>query len=66
MSRPMRIKLFTGSETNVLEQRINGWLDQIGTASVIRTETVVASVAANDGTYPCIVVTIWYEQQSSS
>jgi hypothetical protein len=30
---------------------------------IVKTDTVVTNVAekANDGTNPCIVVTIWYE-----
>jgi len=63
MPRPMRVTFFMGSQTNVLEERINTWLDHFGTASIIRTETRVTNVAEkpNDGTHPCIVVTIWYE-----
>jgi hypothetical protein len=63
MPRPMRVKFFMGSETNVLEERINTWLDQLGAASIISTQTRVANVVEkpNDGTYPCIVVTVWYE-----
>jgi hypothetical protein len=39
------------------------WLEQVSTATIIRTETRVMNVAekANDGTNACIVVTIWYE-----
>jgi hypothetical protein len=50
-------------QTSTLEQRINAWLEQLGVVSIIRTETTVTSVAekANDGTYPSIVVTVWYE-----
>jgi hypothetical protein len=59
----MRVKFFMDSQTNNLEQRINGWLEQVSTATIIRTETRVTNVAekANDGTNACIVVTIWYE-----
>jgi hypothetical protein len=34
----------------------------------VLTETVVTAVAEkpNDGTYPCIVVTIWYEPPQSN
>jgi hypothetical protein len=59
----MRVKLFMDQQTSALEERINAWLEQVGAASIIRTETTVTSVAAkaNDGTYPSIVVTVWYE-----
>jgi hypothetical protein len=51
------------SQPSELEERINAWLDHLGSATVIRTETRTTAVAEkpNDGTYPCIVVTIWYE-----
>jgi hypothetical protein len=63
MPRPMKVKFFMESQTSVLEERINAWLDDLGTASIIRTETRVTNVAEkpNDGNSPCIVVTIWYE-----
>ena len=63
MPRPMKVKFFMGSQTNDLEERINAWLDQLGAASIIRTETRATNVAEkpNDSTYPCIVVTVWYE-----
>jgi hypothetical protein len=34
---------------------------------VIKTDTVVTAVAekAYDGTYPCIVATVWYEPPSN-
>lgn len=63
MPKPMRVKFFMDSQTSVLEERINAWLDQLGAATIIRTETRVTNVEekSKDGTYPCIVVTIWYE-----
>jgi hypothetical protein len=63
MPKPMKVKFFMGSETAQLEERINGWLDKLGAASIIRTETRVTAVEekSNDGNNPCIVVTIWYE-----
>jgi hypothetical protein len=52
---------------SVIEEQINAWLDRLGSATIIKTETVVTAVAEkpNDGTYPCIVVTIWYEPASN-
>lgn len=63
MPRPMKVKFFMGSQTSDLEERINAWLDQLGAASIISTQTRVTNVVEkpNDGTYPCIVVTVWYE-----
>jgi hypothetical protein len=63
MPRPMRVKFFVGSQPGELEERINAWLDRLGSASIIRTETRATPVAEkpNDGACPCIVVTIWYE-----
>jgi len=64
MPKPLRVKFFMDSNTNFLEERINVWLDHLGTASIIRTETRVTNVEekADDGSRPCIVVTIWYEE----
>jgi hypothetical protein len=60
---PMKVKIFMDADMGAIEQRINAWLDTVGSAAIIKTETVVTAVAQkpNDGTYPCIVVTIWYE-----
>jgi hypothetical protein len=63
MPRPMKVKIFTDASASTIEAQINAWLDGIGKAVIVKTDTVVANVAekANDGTNPCIVVTIWYE-----
>jgi hypothetical protein len=52
---------------SVIEEQINAWLDRLGSATIIKTETMVTAVAEkpNDGTHPCIVVTIWYEPASN-
>ena len=46
-----------------IEKQVNAWLENIGSAAIIKTDTVVTAVAEkpNDGTHPCIVVTVWYE-----
>ena len=46
-----------------IEKQINAWLDDLGTAAIIKTDTVVTAIAdkASDGARPCIVVTVWYE-----
>ena len=63
MPRPMKVKLFMDAKPSTIEEQINGWLDYVGSATIIKTETVVTAIAEKlpDGTYPCIVVTIWYE-----
>lgn len=54
MPRPMRVKFFMSSQPSELEKRINMWLDHLGSATVIRTETRTSAVAErpNDGTNP--------------
>jgi hypothetical protein len=63
MPKPMKVKIFMDASASTIEEQINAWLDDIGKAVIVKTDTVVTNVAkkANDGTYPCIVVTIWYE-----
>ena len=55
--------MFMDAEPSVIEEQINAWLDYLGSATIIKSETVVTATAEkpNDGTYPCIVVTVWYE-----
>jgi hypothetical protein len=61
--RPMKVKMFMDAKASVVEEQINAWLDRLGSATIIKSETVVTAVAekAKDGAYPCIVVTVWYE-----
>jgi hypothetical protein len=68
MPKPIKVKIFMDSKASVIEEQINAFLDYLGSASVIKTETVVTAIAEkpNDGTYPCIVVTIWYEPPDSN
>ena len=68
MPKPMKVKVFMDAKASVIEQQVNEWLDYLGSATIIKTETVVAAVAEKpkDGTYPCIVVTIWYEPPQSN
>jgi hypothetical protein len=63
MPKPMKVKIFKDASASTIEEQINAWLDALGKAVIVKTDTVVTNVAekANDGTYPCIVVTIWYE-----
>jgi hypothetical protein len=63
MPRPLKVKVFMDSKASEIENQVNAWLDHIGSATIIKTETRVTTITekAHDGTYPCIVVTIWYE-----
>jgi hypothetical protein len=68
MPKPMKVKIFMDEKANVIEGQINAWLNDLGSAAIIKTETVVTAVAEKpeDGTYPCIVVTVWYEPPGSN
>jgi hypothetical protein len=59
----MKVKIFMDARAIAIEEQINAWLADAGSTAIIKTETAVTAVAekANDGTHPCIVVTIWYE-----
>jgi hypothetical protein len=61
----MRVKIFMDSTANAVEGQINAWLDQLGSATIIKTETVAAAAKSGDGTNASIVVTIWYEPSSN-
>jgi hypothetical protein len=67
MPKPLKVKIFMDATASVIEQQINAWLEGLGSATIIKMETVVTAVAEkpNDGTHPCIVVTVWYEPSSS-
>lgn len=66
MPRPMKVKVFMDASASAIEGQVNAWLDQLGSAAIIKTETVVASVAdKSNGTSPCIVITVWYEPPSN-
>jgi hypothetical protein len=68
MPRPMKVKIFMDVSASAIEEQINAWLGRLGSASIIKTETVVTAVAEKqkDGTYPCIVMTVWYEPPASN
>ena len=67
MPKSMKVKVFMDASAGAIEAQINAWLDQIGAAVIIKTDTVATAVAekADDGTHPCIVVTVWYEPPSN-
>jgi hypothetical protein len=68
MPRPMKVKIFMDEKASVIEEQINAWLDSLGSATIIKMETVATATAEkpNEGTYPCIVVTVWYEPPASN
>jgi hypothetical protein len=59
----MKVKMFMDAKPNIIEEQINAWLDYLSSATIIKSETVVTAIAEKptDATFPCIVVTIWYE-----
>ena len=63
MPRPMKVKMFMDAKPSIVEEQINAWLDHIGSATIVKTETLVTATAGKTdaGTYPCIIVTVWYE-----
>jgi hypothetical protein len=68
MPKPMKVKIFMDTSAGAIEEQINVWLDSLGSATIIKMETEVTAVAEkpNDGTRPCIVVTVWYEPPASN
>ena len=65
MPKPMKVKIFMDEKASVIEDQINAWLDYLGSATIVQMETVVTAVTEkpNDGTYPCIVVTVCMSRQ---
>jgi len=63
MPKPLKVKIFMDVSASVVEEQINAWLANLGSAAIIKTETVVTAMSrkSTDGTSPCIVVTVWYE-----
>jgi hypothetical protein len=63
MPRPLRFKMFMGDKPTAIEEQINAWLNDLGSAAIIKTDTMVAAIAEkpSSGAYPCIVVSVWYE-----
>jgi hypothetical protein len=43
-----------------LETQVNEWLNYLGSARIVKIKTALTTIAGkpNDGTYPCIVVTV--------
>jgi hypothetical protein len=64
MPRPLKIKIFMDVSASVVEEQVNAWLAKLD-ATIIKSETVVTSVAKGDAASPFIVVTIWYELPAS-
>jgi hypothetical protein len=57
MPKPLKVKVFMDASAKAIEEQINAWLGQLGSAAIIKTETVATAVGSN----PCVVVTVWYE-----
>jgi hypothetical protein len=57
MPKPLKVKIIMNASASVVEEQLNTWLGQLGSAAIIKTETSVTAV----GERPCIVVTVWYE-----
>lgn len=62
MPRPMKVKIFMDASASTIETQINTWLEQLGSPTIIKTDTAVANVAEKPG----IVVTVWYELQNAN
>jgi hypothetical protein len=60
---PLKVKIFMDVSASVIEEQINAWLAKLGSAAIIKTDTVVTTITrgSTDGASPFIVVTIWYE-----
>jgi hypothetical protein len=65
MPRPLKIKIFMDVSASVVEEQVNAWLAKLEAATIIKSETVVTTVAKGDAASPFIVVTIWYELPAS-
>ena len=66
MPRPLKIKIFMDTSAGAIEEQINAWLASQTSASIIKTETVIGSVADKSGAaHANLVVTIWYEPPAS-
>ncbi len=65
MPRPLKIKIFMDVSASVVEEQVNAWLARLESATIIKSETAVTTVAKGDAASPFIVVTIWYELPAS-
>ena len=63
----MKVKVFVASSATRIETQINELLNSLSPGDVIKTETAVTAIAEKpeDGSYPCIVVTVWYDKRSN-
>jgi hypothetical protein len=44
----MKVKIFMDASASVIEEQINAWLDYLGSANIIKMETVVTAVAEKE------------------
>jgi hypothetical protein len=63
----MKVKVFVDTSATRIETQINELLGGLSPGDVIKTETAVTAIAEKpeDGSYPCIVVTVWYDKRSN-
>ncbi|HZR74653.1 hypothetical protein [Bradyrhizobium sp.] len=65
MRQPLKVKIFMDVSASVVEEQVNAWLAKLEAGTILKTDTVVTTVAKGDGASPFIVVTIWYELPAS-
>jgi hypothetical protein len=65
MRQPLKVKIFMDVSASVVEEQVNAWLAKLESATIIKTDTVVTTVAKGDSSSPFIVLTIWYELPAS-
>ena len=56
MPRPLKVKIFADTRASAVEEQVNTWLGDLGSATIVKTETVVSGASPAS-----IVVTVWYE-----
>jgi len=62
MQQPLKIKVFMDASPSGIEEQTNAWIASVSPITIIKTETVVTTLAGKPSEgHPCIVVTIWYE-----
>jgi hypothetical protein len=54
MPKPMKVKMFTDQKASEVERQINAWLDNLGSAVIVTSQTVVTAITekSEDGTCP--------------
>lgn len=57
----MKLKMLMDRHASEIESAVNEWLSG-GKIEILKTELTMTNVAGkpNDGTYPCVVLAVWY------